>query len=304
MLKRKALNRILITTIIFFLVFTLYTIKDINNEESVKNTKQKAETTSIYALNDDNYLSKTVIYIDENKNLEDKIKEKLEIMIKENNKNSLLPSYFNPVLPKNTKIEEVKVEDSLVKLYFSKELMDITEKQSETMIEAITYSIIDENILGIEIYVENEMLKYIPHTKKKMPTILTKDFGINKTYEISKTDNIVKIVMLYYSYDNGNYYETPVTKYVNETKEKLEIILNDLESIAKGTNILTLMDDIQILNYEITPDEIKININKDILHNEEKVFLTSIFNNYDVKKITLYVNNEKKSEKTLKDIEK
>ena len=43
----------------------------------------------------------------------------------------------------------------------------------------------DTLILGIEIYVDGSLLKYVPHTNKQLPAILTKDFGINKTYEIS-----------------------------------------------------------------------------------------------------------------------
>lgn len=303
MLKRKAFNKIFITTIVFFLVFSLYTLKGIKIKTEQKNTNKK-EISSIYTLNDDNYLSKTTVYVNKQLPLESKIKEKLEIMIKENNKNTLLPSYFNPILPKNTKIEKVEVEDSLVKLYFSKELMDISEKQAENMIEAITYSITDENILGIEIYVDESMLKYVPHTKKEMPTILTKEFGINKVYEISNMDNIEKIEMIYYSESNGKYYETPVTKYINCNKEKLEIILDDLETITNGANILTLMDNVEILDYKISKKDITINLNKDISKKEEEILTKSIFNNYNIDKITILINNQKKIEKNIKTIEK
>jgi hypothetical protein len=120
-------------------------------------------------------------------------------MTSENNKNALLPSYFKPILPENTKVLDVVVEDSLVKVYFSKELNNITEEQSEKMIEAIVYTITDENILGIEIYVDDQLLKYVPHTKKELPTVLTRDFGINKTYEIFSANDIAKVVMTYYA---------------------------------------------------------------------------------------------------------
>lgn len=117
---------------------------------------------------------------------------------------------FKSNIPENTQIEEVIVEDSLVKIYFSKELLNITESQSEQMIEAIVYTITDEEILGIEIYVEESLLKYVPHTNKQLPAILTKDFGINKTYEISSNKDIVKLVMSYYGKENDEYYEIPV----------------------------------------------------------------------------------------------
>lgn len=305
MLKKKAFNRIFLTTIVFFVVFSLYSLKETEDHYNETKSEQKEENlANIYTLNDDNYISKTAVYVSKNLSLEDKIKEKLEIMIAENNKNALLPSYFNPILPENTKVEDVIVEESLVKVYFSKELMNITEEQSEQMIEAITYTITDENILGIEIYVEGNMLKYVPHTNKKLPAVLTEDFGINKTYEISKTDNIVKIVMTYYGSDNNDYYEIPVTKYVNDDREKLEIIIEELENLCTVNNLKTLVENLEVLEYNIEDTKITLNINKDLTSAEENILLTSIFNNYDVDKIELLVKNEKKLEKTKKDIEK
>ncbi len=303
MLKKKALNRIFITTIIFFVVFTIYSLIDIPVTEEIKK-ENKEELSSIYTLNDDGYISKTEVYVSKAISLEDKIKEKLEIMIEENNKNALLPSYFNPILPENTKIEEVIVEDSLVKIYFSKELLNITESQSEQMIEAIVYTITDEEILGIEIYVDGSLLKYVPHTNKQLPAILTKDFGINKTYEISSNKDIVKLVMSYYGKENDEYYEIPVTKYLNDDREKIEIIIEELDNIKANTNLLTLVENIKLLDYEINKNSLTINLNKDLSEEEETILLKSIFNNYDVEKIEILVQNEKKQEKIKKDIEK
>lgn len=303
MLKKKALNRIFITTIIFFVVFTIYSLIDIPVTEEIKK-ENKEELSSIYTLNDDGYISKTEVYVSKAISLEDKIKEKLEIMIEENNKNALLPSYFNPILPENTKIEEVIVEDSLVKIYFSKELLNITESQSEQMIEAIVYTITDEEILGIEIYVDGSLLKYVPHTNKQLPAILTKDFGINKTYEISSNKDIVKLVMSYYGKESDEYYEIPVTKYLNDDREKIEIIIEELDNIKANTNLLTLVENIKLLDYEINKNSLTINLNKDLSEEEETILLKSIFNNYDVEKIEILVQNEKKQEKIKKDIEK
>ena len=307
MLKKKAFNRIFLTTIVFFLVFSLYTLKDVNYTFQNNEFSKKDDLTNIYTLNDDNYISKTAVYVDKSLSLEDKIKEKLEIMVKENNKNALLPSYFNPILPENTEILEVVVEDSLVKVYFSKELLNITEEQSEQMLEAIIYTITDENILGIEIYAGDSMLKYIPHTSKALPTVLTRDFGINKTYELSSTNDITKVVMTYYGTSNNEYYEIPITKYVNDDREKIEIIMEELENLSFDFNLTTLIENLDLLEYNISDDKISIKLNKDLTKEEETILLTSIFNNYDVEKIELSIENTKNDkkilEKTKKDIE-
>ena len=78
-----------------------------------------------------------------------------------------------------------------------------------------------------ELYINGELLKYIPHTNKNLPTILTKDYGINKKYEISSNKDINKVVLYYLGFDNNF---IPITKYVNDKREKLEIIVEDLSS--------------------------------------------------------------------------
>lgn len=303
MLKRKAFNRIFVSTVIFFLVFILYSLSDVSDFTNDENNVID-ELSNIYTLNSDGYVSKTNVYVSKVMSLEEKIKEKLEIMVEENNKNALLPSYFNPILPENTEVLDVIVEDSLVKVYFSRELVGIDESQSEKMIEAIVYTITEEDVLGIEIYVENSLLQYVPHTKKKLPAILTRDFGINKTYEISSNKDIVKVVMSYYGEENNEFYEIPVTRYLNDDREKIEIIIEQLKKTSGNDNLVSLVDDINILDYKFFDDVLKINFDCELEKEEENILITSIFNNYDVEKVQIFVKNQKKAEKIKKYIEK
>ena len=297
MLKRKAFNKVFITTVVFFIVFTFCNLKVISfNEKSEENSNNKE---TIYTLNTNDYVAKTEVYVGKVFTLEDRIKEKLEIMIKENNKNALLPSYFKPILPENTKVLKVVVDDSLVKIYFSRELNNISKEQAEKMIEAIIYTITDENILGIEIYVDGKLLRYVPHTKKELPVILTKDFGINKMYEINNTDDVVKVVMTYFMDCDNSFCEVPVTKYTNDTREKLEIIFDDLYSLIPDVHLINLVDGVKLLDYKISKKTITINLNKDINDDEISLIISSICDNYDFDKIVILVNNHKKLVKTI-----
>lgn len=298
---KKAFNRIFFTTFIFFIVFILYSV----NKIDIKNYRPNSEINSnyIYTINEDNYISKTSVYVEKDLSIEDKIKDKLETMVKKNNRNMLLPSYFKPILPENTKINDVVVEDSIVKVYFSRELMDISKDQSEKMIEAIIYTVTDDNILGIEIYVDNNMLKYVPNTKKTLPTVLTRDFGINKIYEISGIDNITKVVMNYSAKDdNNNYYDVPVTKYVSGDRKKFEIIMEELNKISNN-GLMSLTDEFKIEKYKFCNNMLKIYVDRDINYNSTLNLMKSIFNNYDINKIEIFYKNQKKVEKTKKDIE-
>lgn len=299
MLKRKALRRIFISTLVFFIVFILYGVTKTNNVKVMK--KSTKNESYIYTLNSDNYVSKVSIYVDKKLSIEEKIKQKLETMIKENNRNILLPSYFKPILPENTKVENVVLDEGIIKIYFSKELLNIDKQQSEKMIEAIIYTATDSNILGIEIYADGKMLKYVPKTKKKLKQVLTRNFGINKTYEVTNTNDIVKIVMNYYGKDNYKYYSIPVTKYLNSNKSKLELIVSEYN---KKSELISLMDNINLLNYELDKKVLKIYIDKNVSDNDSKLFIKTIFDNYNINRVIIYYNNQKIIEKTKKDIEK
>lgn len=298
MLRRKAINRIFFSTIIFFIVFTLYSMKFVDKVVTSDNSKDKVNEEIIYTLNSDNYISKTSVYVSKVLSLEDRVREKLEIMVKDNDKNVLLPSYFKPILPQNTRVLDVVVEDCLIKVYFSKELNNINKEQSEKMIEAIVYTVTDENILGIEIYVNGQMLKYVPNTKKVLPTILTKDIGINKSYDINASNDISKVVMMYYTNDNDNYYEVPVTKYVNDDREKLEIIFDEFGKMSDDKSLISMVEGINVLDYSILDDRIVIDVNKELNKDEQNLVFKSIFSNYGAKSIDLLVNGEKKVKKT------
>lgn len=298
MLRRKAINRIFFSTIIFFIVFTLYSMKFVDKVVTSDNSKDKVNEEIIYTLNSDNYISKTSVYVSKVLSLEDRVREKLEIMVKDNDKNVLLPSYFKPILPQNTRVLDVVVEDCLIKVYFSKELNNINKEQSERMIEAIVYTVTDENILGIEIYVNGQMLKYVPNTKKVLPTILTKDIGINKSYDINASNDISKVVMMYYTNDNDNYYEVPVTKYVNDDREKLEIIFDEFGKMSDDKSLISMVEGINVLDYSILDDRIVIDVNKELNKEEQNLVFKSIFSNYGAKSIDLLVNGEKKVKKT------
>lgn len=301
MLKRKAFNRIFFTTAIFFIVFSIYSLKHIDSSSSHINDNKDVSNEIIYTLNKDNYISSTAVYVSKILTLEDRIREKLEIMTKENDKNSLLPSYFKPILPQNTKVLDVVVEDSLVKVYFSKELINITEEQSEKMIEAIVYTIVDENILGIEIYVDNSMLKYVPHSKKSLPTVLTRDIGINKSYDFYYSSDIAKVFMVYYSSDDSNYYEVPVTRYLNDDREKIEVIFDEFNKMSFDEGLISLLEGVKINSYDIFKDDIVLDINKDLSDREENLICKTIFSNYDVDNIKILINGEKKVKKNRKD---
>ncbi len=311
MLKKKALNRIFVTTLVFFIVLVVFSIKKIGEDKAViyENDNFKTDcSVTLYTLNSNDYLSKTSIYVNKELDMLKKLEVALQAMVKDNNKNALLPSNFNPILPNNTKVLNISLDDNIIKINFSKELLNVEKGQEEKLIEAIVYTLTSNNINGVEIYVENALLKFIPNTSIKLPTVLTKELGINKVYDISDSSNINKVFLLYTdSYNNF----IPVTKYTNDNREKIEIVVESLSNryLFLDNLISTLSPNLKLLNYSITNNTISLNFNDALLVNHEinedyiDILSFCIFNNYDVSLAVFYVNDEKILEKSYKSIE-
>ena len=306
MLKKKALRKIFITTVFIFIVLIIYTLTSMEDDtkiySNVKNMNN-GEESIIYTLNNDDYICKTTVYVDNNQKIEDKVKNILEIMTKDNNKNALLPSNFKPILPKNTEVISVELDNDILKINFTKELLNIDKDQSNKMIEAIIYTMTDiDSILGIEIYADSKLLQYVPNTNNKLPTILTRDFGINKVYDITNNNDIKKVNLYYYAKSDNDFYVVPVTKYLNDDREKIEIIIDELTNnyIYSKNLVSFLNNNFALSKYQIDKDNIILIFNNNI-DNEDKrgieALLNSIFDNYDIQKIEIMIGNEKISEK-------
>lgn len=308
MLWKRSINKIFFTTLIVFIAFILFSF----SKTSVDNESFSSSSYRIplYTINEDSYVSMTSVFLDGD-TLEEKISNVIDIMVVDNNKNFLLPSYFKPILPRGTKLISVRLNGDILKIVFSKELLNISSEQADAMIESLLYTLLGfEEVVGVEIYVEDSLLKYVPNTNKKLPTILYDDYGINKSYSLSSNMDIKKINLYYYTRNNDNYYLIPVTKYVNDNREKLEIIVEELSSFLYQDNLISMLSDsVELVSYDIKDNVISLDFTDslDSLYNVNdtviKPLLCSLFSNYTVDRVKISVDGVKILEKDKKDID-
>ena len=303
MLRKKALRKILITTFTLFTLSILYIIPAKVNNNYLNPTLEVEYVTSlgtneIYLLGPNKYLVKTNVLLNE-ESLESKIKSIIEYLTI--NKSEKLPVGLEGLIPTNTTLNKITIDNKVATLDFSKELLNVLETTEERMIEAIVYSITNlEEIDGITIKIEDTLLETLPHTKKKIPNVITRDFGINKVYDIDSRSNIQKVTLYYIDNINDNNYYVPVTKYINDDREKINIIIENLSSnyIYDSSLISYLSQDTELINYQIEDELMLLNFNHDLFSNEkllEEVSYTvaySVFDNYDVNTVLLEVNGK------------
>ena len=300
MLKKKALKKIFIrfSCLAVFAIIYLFPEKE---TELNSNIISNNESNTIYLKDSNNYISRVSTILTSKTN-KDKIKEMIDILTI--NSNKYIRDGFNKVIPKNTKLLNVSIEDKLVKLNFSKELLNVDKNNEEKMIEAIVYSITSlDNINYVSIYVEGSILNKLPNSNKKLEPILDRTIGINKEFNITNITDTSKTTIYYISKYNDYYYYVPVTKVMNNDISKIEVIIKELTSSKMlNTNLMSYLNNkTELLSYNELDNSLLLNFNDSILTDintnnilEEVTYSInlSIKDNYDVKEVFYYVNDK------------
>ena len=303
MLRKKALRKIFITTISLFIIMTIYLIP---LTEKTLETNLEFEyitdlaNSSIYLLDNNNYLVKTKVLLDQDL-IEDNIKNIISNLTVTTN--SKFPDDLKAIIPKNTKLNNVSIEDDAVTLDFSKEFLKIDEELSVKLIEAIVYSVTElDHINKVNITVNSTPLETYPNSSKLITMPLTRDIGINNEYTYNTLDNITKVVIYYGEDINNDIYYVPVTKYLNnnDNKDKIDIIVEELTtSYIYEDNLRSILNEnVELIDKEIVDEDLLIlNFNNALFDSDsiikEEVLYTlsySAFANYDVNTISFRVD--------------
>jgi len=319
MLKNMTVKRISLATILLLIcsLFVLFPAEEekinLEGKESIEYVNNSF-THEIYLVNKDNYVARTNVLLNED-DTEKKIRTLIEYLIIDGKKESNIPNGFRGIIPSGTEIIEIDLKEGLLKVDFSKEILEINEELEEKMLEAIVYSLtsVDE-VKGILIYVEGELLTVLPKSKTNLPTILTRDIGINKVYDITDTKNITKTTVYYIGKTNDNYYYVPVTKIDNNSKDKIKVIIDELSSgPVYQDNLMSFLNlNTKLTEYEIKEKSMYLTFNNYILDNlEEKKMMEevlyticlSIADNYDIDEVIFMVGDEEITKSVIKTLE-
>ena len=318
MLKRMILKKITITALTLFILLLIYLMptNKINNRNL--DVKQNLEYTytndleTIYLLDYNDYVARTFIKGCSCSSAVDKASDLLQGLIVEGKKSNIIPNGFKAIIPSGTRVLALNLDNGVLTIDFSKEILEINKKYEEKMLESLIYTLTSINgIDSVKILVEGEELKQLPNSNKQLPSLLDRDYGINKVYNLTGTNNIDSYTVFYVNEFNDNYYYVPVTKYINNDKlDKIKIIIEELTSNpVYESNLMSFLNvNTKLLDYEIKDDVIKLNFNNLILSDitgnsilEEVIYTISlsVSNEIDVKEVIFMVENEEIYKKVL-----
>ena len=319
MLKRMSIKKIMVSTSAILLLLIIYLIPDNRKEIELKNKDIEYTynniTDTIYLIDKNDYVSRTNIASCNCSDI-DKAKDLIDGLTIGGKKSNIIPNGFRSIIPPDTSILDITLEDKVLTIDFSKEFLDVSEVEEEKMIESIIYTL--TSIKGIDkiiIKVEGNILTNLPHSKKIIPSVLDRSYGINKEYELTTINNIDSYTVYYVNkYNDSNYY-VPVTKYINKEEiEPVKVIIKELSSSPiYETNLMSHLNAGVVLNdYELEGNNLKLNFNELLLSDpdsnkilEEVIYtiglsMNDIYNNLET--VSFYVNNNEVYALTLSDL--
>ena len=304
MLRTKAIKKIFMTTLSMFIILCTFTLTSFMNNNVLKTNLEIEEisgivTDDIYLLSKNNYLVKKKILIDSD-DIAFKIKKALSEMVNSSN-NKYSNELIGPI-PEGTNIIDVIVGEDIITVNFSKELLNVNINHEKHMISAIVYTVINiGNVKGVSILVEGNFLDKYPNTLESLNKVLDKNIDINREFRVVSRDDISKVVVYYLDDIDDNLYYVPVTKYLNDSRDKIEIIVEELSSsyIYEDNLMSFLNNKVKLLEHSIENDVFFLNFNEYLFDSndivlEEVLYCISysVFDNYDVSMVMFQVNGK------------
>ena len=302
MLRKSLIKKIFIILSALFILFILYLFPRKSDTPIVFETGDPIIGSTIYLIDNNNFVSRVTVVTKSNDPLT-QAKEIIEYLTIGSRNANHIKNGFSPIIPENTKILSIDLDDDLLKINFSREFFEVNADNEEKMISAIIFSLTAiDGINKISIYIEDSILHEMPHSKKALPPTLDRSFGVNRTYNITSTRGTVATTVYFLSRHNDFFYYVPVTMVNNnEEKDKIEIIIKELSSRAMHqTNLISFLNNVQDIDFEVGEDFLLIKLNSELFHdlNNSHLLETVIYSinlsireNYEVNTV-LYMVDE------------
>ena len=310
-------KKILVASSLLVVLFMLYLIptkKEVEFAETNLEYVYPNDLETVYLLDSNDYVARVLISAS-NDSIISKATSLIDALIIGGKKENVIPNGFRSIIPSGTKVIDIELEDGVLVINFSKDILDIDKKYEDKMIESLTYTLTSINgIDSIKLLVDGKELKKLPNSNKLLPTFLDKSYGINKIYEITNVGNIDSYTVYFVNSVNDSKYYIPVTKYINDNKQdKIRIIIDELAtSFTYQSNLNSFLNEnAKLLNYEVIDKQIKLNFNdmifSDITNNDilEEVVYTiclSINDSIDIDSVVFMANDKEMLRKNISDL--
>lgn len=299
MLKKMSIKKICLSVAALFALLLIYLIPSntpkLDIKEELEYVDLNVSSTPIFLMDKNSYVALTETPISEN-NIEKRARELIKILTV-GGMDSKVPSGFSAIIPPDTELLSLSYERDVLKVDFSKDILEVDKDLEEKMIEAIVYTLTSiDKVNKVIIYVEGDILTKLPKTKINLPSTLDRSFGINKEFDLTSTKDITDVTIYYINQINDNYYYVPVTKYLNDSRDKINIIIDELSiNFNPNKNLMSFAsNDLKLVSSLLSDRTMKLEITDETYNKNEEINETinqtislSVCDNYDIDEVFL-----------------
>jgi len=314
MFYKMSIRKILVSLCALFAMTLIYLIpKEESFKQKLEYTKENLVFNDIYLIDSYNYVSLTDVVVSAEDTIS-KAKELLSLLTIDGVLDSHIPSGFRAIIPSDTTILSLDLVDNVLKVNFSEHFLDINKESEDNLISSIVYTLTSlEGIDSVLLYVEGEILTQMP-SGKYLPSILDRSYGVNKVFDITGYNDVEAVNVYYVSKNEDDYYYVPVTKYVNDQRDKISIVIDELTSMSTyNTNLLSFLNsNTKLLEATNQDDILTLVFNNYIFDNldeskilEEVIYTISLSvkDNYEVSDVVFVVNDTEIYKSVLKTLD-
>ena len=314
MFYKMSIRKILVSLCALFAMTLIYLIpKEESFKQELEYTKENLVFNDIYLIDSYNYVSLTDVVVSAEDTIS-KAKELLSLLTIDGVLDSHIPSGFRAIIPSDTTILSLDLVDDVLKVNFSEHFLDINKESEDNLISSIVYTLTSlDGIDSVLLYVEGEILTQMP-SGKYLPSILDRSYGVNKVFDITGYNDVEAVNVYYVSKNEDDYYYVPVTKYVNDQRDKISIVIDELTSMSTyNTNLLSFLNsNTKLLEATNQDDILTLVFNNYIFDNldeskilEEVIYTISLSvkDNYEVSDVVFVVNDTEIYKSVLKTLD-
>ncbi|MFX3624008.1 MAG: GerMN domain-containing protein [Ectobacillus sp.] len=274
-----------------------YTDKEKTQTEQKAKTEQKAEAAKreLYLVDKNGYVVPQVIDLPVAKD-NAVIKQALEYLVKDGSVTNLLPNGFQAVLPANTQIKGVDIQqDGTAVADFSADFKNYKKEEERRIVEAVTWTLTQfKEVKQVKFRIEGKDLAVMPVNKTPIGKGFSRANGINFDDEqVVDVRNTKPVTLYFLSQNNKQTYYVPVTRRIaNNTEDEVTAVVKELVKGPSHSSHLTsdFNPDVKLVEapkYE--NGQVTLNFNKDIYGSAGK----NIISNYVLNSLVLSLTEQK-----------
>ena len=276
---QSSLKKVSIISFLSFLLLCVASFPWMEKDKVLRTNFELEEVShidmnTVYLLNANGYLTEVSVFIGKT-SLEDEVLKIFELL-----KETTPEENFSGYLPKKIEVLNVlKVDDVLYVV-----LNDEAKGLSDEAVSGVVHSLLA--IKGVR--------KVSIQIGTAEPKLYDKSYPINRVIHFVERKNISKVVVYYLDEDRKHF--VPVTKYENNSDDKISIIIEELKENVPDHLVSYFNTHTKLLDYREENNMMILNFSSDLVSDkscEEDIINSicySVFHNYDVGSVSIEID--------------